>query len=274
MIKSFILAASVFLSASFIVHPVLTAEQIDILRHLSIVQLDDGQGGTVKTLRISDLNVQIVNGLNSTETINGLGNLIIGYNELQISNNNRTGSHNLIAGSNNDYTNYASIVAGLNNVALSNYSAILSGTENTVNANGSCVVGGSENIVSPKPNNGFPASIIVGGQWNNTTSDHCVIIGGGFNIIDGLSPGINSGRWSVIVGGGGVTATNGNLMQGAMSVIVGGGKQLITDVVSSSIIVGGRENVITGTGCVISGGFQRNLSGLNDWAAGSLYEDD
>ena len=31
----------------------LTPEQLEILSHLSIVQLDDGQGGTVKTIRLT-----------------------------------------------------------------------------------------------------------------------------------------------------------------------------------------------------------------------------
>ncbi len=44
----------------------LTAEQAEILGHQSIVYLDDGQGGTVKTLRISGINVQLVNGLGAT----------------------------------------------------------------------------------------------------------------------------------------------------------------------------------------------------------------
>ena len=46
--------------------PTLTPEQAEILSHLSIVYLDDGQGSTTKTIRISDVNVQIVNGLGVT----------------------------------------------------------------------------------------------------------------------------------------------------------------------------------------------------------------
>ena len=43
-----------------------TAEEEEILDHLSIVYLDDGQGGRVKTLRVSRINLQIVNGLGAT----------------------------------------------------------------------------------------------------------------------------------------------------------------------------------------------------------------
>src|SRR5688572_7352209 len=59
----------------------LTPEQAEILSHMSLVMLDDGTGNPKKTLRISGLNVQIVNGLGSTQTADGTGNLIVGYNE-------------------------------------------------------------------------------------------------------------------------------------------------------------------------------------------------
>ncbi len=41
-------------------------EKRDILRHMSIVYLDDGQGGMAKTIRFTGVNVQVVNGLKST----------------------------------------------------------------------------------------------------------------------------------------------------------------------------------------------------------------
>jgi hypothetical protein len=46
--------------------PTLTPEQAEILSHMSLVFLPDGQGGTVKTIRISRINVQVVNGTNIT----------------------------------------------------------------------------------------------------------------------------------------------------------------------------------------------------------------
>ena len=51
-----------------------------IHHYMSLLELDDGQGGTVKTLRIEGINVQVVNGEGTTNTTNGLGNLIVGYN--------------------------------------------------------------------------------------------------------------------------------------------------------------------------------------------------
>ena len=77
--------------------PGLTPEQEEILSHMSIVYLDDGFGNPVnKTIRITGVNVQIVNGLDATNgyppdpnsvdsgltVVNGVGNLVVGYNEL------------------------------------------------------------------------------------------------------------------------------------------------------------------------------------------------
>lgn len=39
-----------------LLHGEVTPEQKEILGHLSIIQLDDGQGGTAKTIRFSDAN--------------------------------------------------------------------------------------------------------------------------------------------------------------------------------------------------------------------------
>lgn len=51
--------------------------------------------GGKPTIRLSGANVQIPNGEGSTNTTNGAGNLIIGYDENP---QTQTGSHNLIGG--------------------------------------------------------------------------------------------------------------------------------------------------------------------------------
>src|SRR5699024_4725366 len=88
------------------------------------------------TARFEGVNVQVVNGQGTTDTINGLGNLIVGYNETDSSgitfcsdgqydnqadceSNGETwgayqhsGSHNLIAGYRNAYSQSGGFVAG------------------------------------------------------------------------------------------------------------------------------------------------------------------
>jgi len=64
---------------------------------------------------IDGANLHIRDGSGDTAgQVNGLGNLIIGYNEIIGSGDNRTGSHNLILGSRNNYGSYGGLVAGYN----------------------------------------------------------------------------------------------------------------------------------------------------------------
>lgn len=63
-------------------------------------------------LRFEGCNVAVINGVGSTTTSNGLGNLIVGYNE---GTGTKAGSHNLIVGPNHSYASYGGLVAGSGN---------------------------------------------------------------------------------------------------------------------------------------------------------------
>ena len=98
------------------------------------------------------MNVQIVNGTESTDgTLNGVGNLIIGYNEsrgvIQCPDGlwcgRLTGSHNLIVGSYNNYTSNGGIVVGLFNEISGAFSSVSGGTTNTASGHYSSVSGGN-----------------------------------------------------------------------------------------------------------------------------------
>ena len=96
----------------------------EILPHLSVEFLDDGQGGTTKTIRFTGVNVQIVDGTDETEGVtNGLGNLIVGYNELGNNPNgdDRTGSHNIVGGSGSSYSSFGGLVVSQNNTISGEY---------------------------------------------------------------------------------------------------------------------------------------------------------
>ncbi len=115
----------------------LTEEQREILSHMSMVQLsmgEDEQGndlGTAKTIRFTGVNVQIVNGLEATngfpedpnsvnpvQTVtNGVGNLIVGYQELRGARDDRTGSHNIVAGAGHNYSSFGGLVVGEENLS-------------------------------------------------------------------------------------------------------------------------------------------------------------
>ncbi len=226
--------------SKFAVLNALTPEQLEILNHLSIVELDDGQGGTVKTIRVTGANFQLVNGLGSTATTNGTGNLIVGYNELgNPDGDDRTGSHNLVGGSSNSFSSFGGLVVGRTNTASGNYSSVSGGVRNKSTNSYASVSGGSLNEAS-----GNSASV-SGGQ-NNTAYGSQASISGGFE-------GMASGVWSSVSGGEYNTAT-GN------SATVGGG-QYNTASGRLSAVSGGISNVASNTWSSVSGGSGNNASG-------------
>jgi len=105
-------------------------------------------------LLITGANVYIRNGMGATagNGFNGLGNLIVGYNESRnqgaANPDVRTGSHNLIVGVGANYARSASIITGVNNSSGNNYASVYGGTGNYANAVYSSVVGGYNNTTS------------------------------------------------------------------------------------------------------------------------------
>ena len=133
--------------------------------------------GTDVTL--TGYNLHIVNGLGSTGTLNGLGNLVIGYNALgndQGVGDVRTGSHNLILGDQNSYSSFGGLVAGKDNVISGQYAS---------------VSGGRRNMAS-----GFIASV-SGGVFNTASGEYSSVSGGGRNTASGGVASISGGYLKV-----------------------------------------------------------------------------
>ena len=67
-----------------------------------------------KTVLISGANLQVVSGEGATDaTVNGLGNVIVGYDEN--TSDDKSGSHNLVVGYGHTYSSYGGFVAGQDN---------------------------------------------------------------------------------------------------------------------------------------------------------------
>jgi len=136
----------------------------------------------------SGVDVQIINGLGSTETYNGTGNLILGYNEPDVfgvsqqvcsdgsyitqatcpssetwGRNQHSGSHNLIIGTAHSYTRFAGMVVGQGNSITKDYASINGGLGNVAGGTNSTVSGGGYNSAS-----GSVSS--VSGGTNNVAS--------------------------------------------------------------------------------------------------------
>ena len=97
-------------------------------------------------------NLHVVSGSGSTFAApNGLGNVIIGYNETRTSSgaqNIRTGSHNLIVGAYNNYSSYGGIDAGRGSTISGGYATVTGGVNNTAKGLYSSVAGGYGNTAS------------------------------------------------------------------------------------------------------------------------------
>lgn len=247
-------------------HDCLTPEQARVLDLLTVVRLDDGQGNALKTLRVDGANLQVVNGTGSTGgDPNGLGNLLIGYNEDTDTNaEQRTGSHMLVVGRDNSYTRYGGLVVGVQNEAAGDWSSAIGSLSRA--SGQECVSIGfltqADALYSLALNSvgGVAAgerSVVLGGGGARTEGFESVAIGGRFTRATNTN--------SVSIGGDNVQAT------GAFSVAVGGDDNLASGF--GSTVTGGRRNTASGFGATVSGGADRTAAGPDDWVAGSLLED-
>jgi hypothetical protein len=115
------------------------------------------------TVQFTGINLQVIDGSGSETTVNGTGNLILGYDEKA---KTQTGSHNLlVGGTENSYSSYGGILGGAHGNTINGpYASVLGGAENTAFGTGSVVTGGHSN----KSNASY--SDINGGCGNFTGS--------------------------------------------------------------------------------------------------------
>ena len=160
--------------------------------------------GTDVTL--TGYNLHIVNGLGSTGTLNGRGNLIIGYNALgntRDAGDVRRGSHNLILGDLNNYSSYGGLVAGFDNSISGFYASVSGGNRNTASGFIASVSGGSVNTASGQyasvsggqdntANNTFAS--VSGGVNNTAGSDYASVSGGVGNTASGEATSVSGGN--------------------------------------------------------------------------------
>ncbi len=152
-----------------------------------------------------------VNGAPIPPTLNGEGNLIIGFNESRVfSPDIRTGSHNLIIGAQNNYSSFGGLVAGRFNSISGQFASISGGVSNTASGSFASVSGGQSNraigLIS-SVSGGFSnsASVLVssvsGGQFNTASGISSSVSGGEFNTASGSSSSVSGGRFKTATGG-------------------------------------------------------------------------
>lgn len=189
-------------------------------------------------------NVNVRSGAGSTyAAVNGLGNLVVGYNE----NPDvfpRTGSHNLIVGSDNGYSSSGGFAAGYGNRVLAPAASVSGGSGNVASGDSATVSGGSGNVASGlyatvSGGTGNVASLslatVSGGFENTASGGYATVSGGKNNTASGdyatVSGGENntaSGNAATVGGGNGHTQTvNDGWLAGTGNTVVGGSGALL-----------------------------------------------
>jgi hypothetical protein len=142
---------------------------------------------------ISGANLHLRNGLGSTDCIdpsrsetipncpNGLGNLIIGYNEQDEEEQHvRTGQHNVVIGMFHDFSRYGGVVVGERNRILGDFSSVSGGIANVASGKNASVSGGFRNTAGGVNEiQGEPAATsVTGGEFNTASGLRSSISGG------------------------------------------------------------------------------------------------
>ncbi len=278
----------------------LTPEQREILGHMSIVYLDDGQGGQAKTIRFTGVTVQVVNGLGATNgrpdapyalqdpVTNGLGNVIIGYDEAPATFSTwaKEASHMLVMGIGNHYRYEA--VGG-----------IIGGYENYVGSVLANVIGGAHNGTDPNIFGDSYLQALLGGEWNSSnaafgtcvggqgagagaahataiggvscqaTGVHATVVGGSFNLAEGDASTICGGSENRVIPGGEngtVLGGNGGRAEAPYSTSLAGVSPSAQG--AFSIAIGGRGIVAVGDESVALGGEENVAGGTNSVVMG------
>jgi hypothetical protein len=225
------------------------------VRALNNVITVEGVNG-VRTVRLTGVNLQVVNGLSRTESINGAGNIIVGYDEPNsfttrpicsrasavngslitdeagclaaggvFSTQHKSGSHNLVLGTQNGYSSFGGIVAGRFNYINEIFASVVGGVDNRASGRFSAIVAGQGNVTQE-------SAAILGGNGNQARARNSVIAGGSGNVASGEGASIAGGERNIASG-------------------------------RHATVAGGLVNTSSGTNSSILGGSGRTLAGSN-----------
>jgi hypothetical protein len=205
----------------------------DLLTHFSVVGDD---------IYITGANLHVRNGVGWTETTNGLGNIIVGYNEersptapecsLYGCTNVRSGSHMLVLGTENNFTAFGGLVAGWWNTASGDYASVSGGRFNTASDLAASVSGGFNNTAS------YWYASVSGGSGNTASGAYASVSGGAQNTASSSSASVSGGL--------------NNLASWVFASVSGGEENTASG--SSASVSGGRFNTASGNFASVSGG--------------------
>lgn len=174
----------------------------------------------------------------------GLGNLVVGYNELGgLSPADRTGAHNLVLGERNAYTAVAGIVAGSDNRIDAPFATVSGGRFNFASGEYAAILGGGGDGLNLANSATGEYAAIVGGFRQEASGAQSAILGGSQNVA--------SGFLSAVLGG------TANVADGAGASVAGGAGNMSNG--SNAAIAGGQGGTANGVGSTISGGLNQTV---------------
>jgi hypothetical protein len=225
--------------------------------------------GAANEVVITGANLRIVNGLGATDTTNGLGNLIVGYNELRDGDTNtRTGSHNVVVGKFNNFSSFGGVVVGFLNEISGTFASVSGGSGNIASGTFASVSGGANNTASGPG----AASSVSGGLQNTASGNQSSVSGGHLNTARSSSATVSGGNFNTASDRfASVTGGDRNTASGGFSSVNGGENNTASGQFSS--VSGGENNTASGQFSSVSGGSNRTAPGTDDWAAGPLFAD-
>jgi hypothetical protein len=195
--------------------------------YILVDEITDERGPLV---RLSGVNLQLVNGEGYTDSVNGLGNLIIGYDEVDTdapasdakcsdglyveqegcegagevwSTSHKSGSHYLVTGLSNNYSQYGGIVAGSFNFANGAFSTVTGGYQNVASGEVSSVSGGRENVADGE------ASSVSGGVRNVAYGENSSVSSGFNNSASSYASSVSGGSSNEAAGFGFTSVSGG-----------------------------------------------------------------
>lgn len=160
------------------------ADHIDVLegRLSDQDRLLAGVARNGNNLVLSGMNLHVVNGTNDTDTTNGTGNIIVGYNAG--TSGGKTGSHNVVIGDNHWYRSHSSLAVGrfnqvdgpgtvafgVANIASGDFATVTGGSDNGADGELSSISGGQLNTTS---SNGVLSSVLGGARQQGNAARQC-----------------------------------------------------------------------------------------------------
>lgn len=228
-----------------------------------------------KDLTFSGVDIHIINGTGVTDSLNGTGNLIVGYGHGKANN----ASHNIVVGDHNVFRSYGGLIAGTLNKIEGPYASVSGGLGNVASGLHSSVSGGYGNRAEGSQSNisggrynwaiGKASSISGGGgvyhtEGNLAIGNYSSILGGMANVTGDSSCGIVSdglGDYEVIC-----DTPDPNYTLGANTTVSGGRLNKASDFVST--VSGGEGNSASNRGAAVIGGDANNATGYHSTIVG------